>query len=97
MQQVFVENSSLRRFAHRTENAIGGCSHECTWTMSDGQVAICYAKELAESETDTAVENLVAIARSNRDRETRQQAMFSLGQMENPNAMDFFDEVLAED
>lgn len=33
----------------RTENAIGGCMHECQWEMPDGTKAICYAKELAEN------------------------------------------------
>ena len=32
-----------------TRNATGGCIHECKWEMPDGTVAICYAKELAES------------------------------------------------
>lgn len=32
-----------------TRNATGGCLHDCKWKMPDGTVAICYAKELAES------------------------------------------------
>lgn len=32
-----------------TRNATGGCVHECQWEMPDGTLAICYAKELAES------------------------------------------------
>lgn len=32
-----------------TRNAIGGCMHDCKWEMPDGQVAICYAKEIAAS------------------------------------------------
>lgn len=29
-------------------NPIGGCQHACRWQMPDGQVAICYAEEVAE-------------------------------------------------
>lgn len=32
-----------------TRNATGGCMHDCKWEMPDGTVAVCYAKELAES------------------------------------------------
>lgn len=32
-----------------TWNPIGGCMHDCKWTMPDGQVAQCYAKSLAEN------------------------------------------------
>lgn len=32
-----------------TRNATGGCLHDCRWQMPNGEVAICYAKELAES------------------------------------------------
>jgi protein gp37 len=32
-----------------TRNATGGCLHDCQWQMPDGTVAVCYAKELAES------------------------------------------------
>lgn len=32
-----------------TRNATGGCLHDCEWEMPDGSVAVCYAKELAES------------------------------------------------
>lgn len=30
-----------------TWNAIGGCQHQCRWTMPDGSIAICYAEEIA--------------------------------------------------
>lgn len=30
-----------------TWNAVGGCQHQCRWTMPDGSVAICYAEEIA--------------------------------------------------
>jgi protein gp37 len=32
-----------------TRNATGGCLHDCQWQMPDGTIAVCYAKELAES------------------------------------------------
>jgi len=32
-----------------TRNATGGCLHDCKWQMPDGTVAMCYAKDLAES------------------------------------------------
>jgi len=38
-----------------TRNAIGGCMYDCRWEMPDGTVAICYAKELAESGVAKAV------------------------------------------
>lgn len=31
-----------------TWNPIGGCQHQCRWTMPDGSVAICYAELVAE-------------------------------------------------
>lgn len=30
-----------------TWNPVGGCLHECHWTMPDGSVARCYAKDVA--------------------------------------------------
>ena len=32
-----------------TIGTVGGCLHDCRWQMPTGEVAICYAKELAES------------------------------------------------
>src|SRR5271154_903052 len=32
-----------------TRNATGGCMHDCKWEMSDGTIAGCYAKALAEN------------------------------------------------
>jgi len=32
-----------------TRNATGGCLHDCQWEMPDGTIAVCYAKEIAES------------------------------------------------
>ena len=32
-----------------TVGTVGGCLHDCRWQMPTGEVAICYAKELAES------------------------------------------------
>lgn len=34
-----------------TWNAIGGCQHQCRWTMPDGSIAICYAEEVARKFT----------------------------------------------
>jgi protein gp37 len=31
-----------------THNVIGGCHHQCRWTMPDGSIAICYAEEIAK-------------------------------------------------
>jgi protein gp37 len=31
-----------------TWNAVGGCFHDCKWTMPDGTIAGCYAKSVAE-------------------------------------------------
>lgn len=31
-----------------TWNPIGGCPHQCRWTMPDGNVAVCYAESVAE-------------------------------------------------
>jgi protein gp37 len=31
-----------------THNYFGGCYHKCEWTMPNGEVAICYAKVVAE-------------------------------------------------
>lgn len=32
-----------------TRNATGGCMHDCRWKMPNGEVAVCYAKTLAET------------------------------------------------
>lgn len=32
-----------------TNNAVGGCKHACRWLMPDGNIAVCYAEELAEN------------------------------------------------
>lgn len=34
-----------------TWNPVGGCQHQCRWTMPDGSVAICYAEEIARKFT----------------------------------------------
>lgn len=31
-----------------TWNPVGGCKHECRWTMPNGEIAICYAETVAE-------------------------------------------------
>lgn len=31
-----------------TWNVVGGCMHDCKWTMPDGKIAECYAKTVAE-------------------------------------------------
>ena len=31
-----------------TWNPVRGCLHECQWRMPDGEIAICYAKLVAE-------------------------------------------------
>ena len=31
-----------------TLNPVGGCLHDCKWTMPDGTIAHCYAKDVAE-------------------------------------------------
>lgn len=31
-----------------TANPVRGCMHRCQWEMPDGNIAICYAKEIAE-------------------------------------------------
>lgn len=37
-----------------TWNPIGGCFHNCKWTMPDGQIAGCYAKTVAEGVASAA-------------------------------------------
>lgn len=32
----------------RTWNPVGGCKHACRWQMPDGQIARCYAENIAE-------------------------------------------------
>lgn len=31
-----------------TWNPVGGCAHNCRWTMPDGKIAVCYAETTAE-------------------------------------------------
>lgn len=37
-----------------TWNPVGGCLHDCHWTMPDGTVAQCYAKTVAEGVASSA-------------------------------------------
>lgn len=37
-----------------TWNPVGGCRHACTWTMPDGNVARCYAADVAEGVAQSA-------------------------------------------
>lgn len=50
MTVQFKQKSGGRgiEWTDRTVGVFGGCMHECRWSMPDGTVAICYAKELAE-------------------------------------------------
>ena len=48
----------------------------------------------SEIRQGAVVEMLIQVARSNRNREVRKQAMFWLGQSNDPRALEFFEEVL---
>jgi len=49
---------------------------------------------LSQLPKDEGVPMLIDIARNNRNREVRRQAMFWLGQSKDPRAVSFFEEVL---
>ena len=49
---------------------------------------------LSQLPADEGVPQLIRVARTNRAREVRKQAMFWLGQSEDPRALAFFEEVL---
>jgi hypothetical protein len=44
---------------------------------------------------DEGVPKLIEVAKTNRNREVRKQAMFWLGQSNDPRALQFFEEVLS--
>jgi hypothetical protein len=44
---------------------------------------------------DEGVPKLIEVAKTNRNREVRKQAMFWLGQSNDPRALEFFEQVLA--
>ena len=49
---------------------------------------------LSQLPKDEGIPKLVHVARANRNREVRQDAMFWLGQSNDPRALAFFEEVL---
>jgi HEAT repeat protein len=49
---------------------------------------------LSQLPRDEGVPKLIDVARNNRNREVRRQAMFWLGQSNDPRALKFFEEVL---
>jgi protein gp37 len=51
MSNQFNPKTSRRgvEWCTKTVNVIGGCMHDCKWMMPSGEVAICYAKDLAEN------------------------------------------------
>jgi HEAT repeat protein len=49
---------------------------------------------LSQLPKDEGVPLLIEIARNNRNREVRRQAMFWLGQSKDPRAVSFFEQVL---
>jgi hypothetical protein len=44
---------------------------------------------------DEGVPKLIEVAKTNRNREVRKQAMFWLGQSNDPRALEFFEQVLS--
>jgi len=51
---------------------------------------------LSQMPKDEGVPKLIEVARSNRNAEVRKQAMFWLGQSNDPRAVDFFERVLSK-
>jgi hypothetical protein len=49
---------------------------------------------LSQLPRDESVTRLIDVARNNRNREVRRQAMFWLGQSNDPRALRFFEEIL---
>ena len=39
------------QWCNATYNPVGGCKHRCRWTMPDGSIATCYAKDVAKKFT----------------------------------------------
>lgn len=37
------------QWCDETRNVFGGCFHRCRWEMPDGEIAKCYAEELANN------------------------------------------------
>lgn len=47
MNKQETKNSRGIEWTDYTWNPVGGCKHECRWTMPDGSEAICYAEAVA--------------------------------------------------
>ena len=50
---------------------------------------------LSQMPKDEGVPKLIEVAKTNRNREVRKQAMFWLGQSNDPRALEFFEQVLS--
>ena len=51
---------------------------------------------LSQMPKDEGIPKLIQVAQSNKNPEVRKQAMFWLGQSEDPRALAFFEKILAE-
>ncbi len=51
-QEKYRKDGSLKgrgiQWCDYSHNFTGGCQHDCKWTMPDGKIASCYAKDVAE-------------------------------------------------
>ena len=43
-----LKDGTIIRTDGYTWNPVGGCLHKCEWQMPDGNIATCYAKDIAE-------------------------------------------------
>ncbi len=78
-------------------------SDEATKGLADvaedasGDREVCKAAEFALSQQKgNGVESLLRIARANKDKEIRKQAVFWLGQSKDPRALDYFESGLVK-
>jgi hypothetical protein len=75
------------------DEAVGPLEESTDDPESEIRKAAIFA--LSQQHTDHSIDVLVRVARTHRDKETRRQAFFWLGQSEDPRGIALFEEVLA--
>jgi HEAT repeat protein len=75
------------------DEAVGPLEESTDDPESEIRKAAVFA--LSQQHTDHSIDVLVRVARTHRDKETRRQAFFWLGQSEDPRGIALFEEVLA--
>jgi HEAT repeats len=93
-EQAHTRGQALFWLAHRAGEKAAGTITDAIENDPDTEVKTRAVFALSQLPKDEGVPKLIEVARTNRNRKVRQQAMFWLGQSRDPRALKFFEEVL---